>query len=108
MNKFGKMYVKTVPIKANGDAFSIRLMVEHPMESGYRHDRRGKIIPRNIIKNLRCDFNGETIFAVELSSAVSRNPMFQFLLRPGGKGVLTCLFIDEFGNEKSKLVSFVD
>ena len=108
MNKFGKIYVKIVPTEANRDAFSISVMVEHPMESGYRHDGRGKIIPRNIVKNLRCDFNGETIFAVELSSAVSKNPMFQFPLRPRKKGVLSCLFIDEFGNEKSKLVSFID
>ena len=34
MNKFGKIYVKIVPTKANRDAFSITVMVEHPMESG--------------------------------------------------------------------------
>ena len=108
MNKFGKIYIKKIPLEEKLEGFLIKVMVEHPMESGYRHDKNGKIIPRNIIEKLRCYFNGDIIFNVDLSPAVSRNPMFQFSLMSKKRGILNCLFVDQYGNKKSKSLVFVD
>ena len=41
----------TVPQSApRGKPFEVRIIVRHPMETGYRTDESGKSIPRNVIR----------------------------------------------------------
>ena len=61
-----------------GEVIEIRATIGHPMETGYRPDDSGNILPRDIIKKFSCRYNGELIFSAELFSAVAANPYLAF------------------------------
>ena len=71
--------VVTMPKTAKkGEVFSIRAIVQHDMESGFRHTETGQRIPRDIIRDFRCTYNGVEVFRVELHPAMGANPLIVF------------------------------
>ena len=69
-----------------GDIADVRVLMNHPMETGQRKDADGKIIPLHFIQNVTVKVNGKTVMEGEISQAVSRNPVFSFRLKGGAKG----------------------
>jgi sulfur-oxidizing protein SoxZ len=68
-----------VPPKAKrGQTIEIKTLISHIMETGYRHDNMGKPIPRDIITQLICSYNGEEIFRADLYPAIAANPFVTF------------------------------
>jgi sulfur-oxidizing protein SoxZ len=68
-----------VPPKAKrGQTIEIKTLISHIMETGYRHDNMGKPIPRDIITQLTCSYNGQEIFRADLYPAISANPFVTF------------------------------
>jgi sulfur-oxidizing protein SoxZ len=68
-----------VPAKAKkGETIAIKTLISHEMEPGYRHDNVGKVIPRNIITQFVCTYNGQEIFRAELFPAIAANPFLSF------------------------------
>ena len=68
-----------VPAKAKkGEIIAIKTLISHEMETGYRHDNMGKPIPRDIITQLTCSYNGEEIFRADLYPAIAANPFVTF------------------------------
>jgi sulfur-oxidizing protein SoxZ len=57
---------------------TIRALISHVMENGQRRDSSGEIIPRRIINRFTCEFEGETVFACDLDTAIAANPYFEF------------------------------
>jgi sulfur-oxidizing protein SoxZ len=68
-----------VPQKAKkGEIITIKTLISHEMETGYRHDNVGKAIPRNIITQFVCTYNGLEVFRAELFPAIAANPFLTF------------------------------
>ena len=68
-----------VPPKAKkGEVIAIKTLIQHEMETGYRHDNMGKSIPRGIISLFVCTYNGQEIFRAELFPAIAANPFLAF------------------------------
>ena len=68
-----------VPAKAKrGEIIEIKTLISHSMESGYRVGTNGTMIPRDIIRQFVCTYNGEEVFRAELSPAVAANPFLSF------------------------------
>ncbi|MEA3024343.1 MAG: sulfur-oxidizing protein SoxZ [Alphaproteobacteria bacterium] len=68
-----------VPPKAKrGQVIEIKTLISHIMETGYRHDNMGKPIPRDIITQLTCSYNGQEIFRADLYPAIAANPFVTF------------------------------
>jgi sulfur-oxidizing protein SoxZ len=68
-----------VPPKAKrGQAIEIKTLISHMMETGYRRDNVGKPIPRDIITQFTCSYNGEEIFRADLHPAIAANPFITF------------------------------
>jgi sulfur-oxidizing protein SoxZ len=68
-----------VPPKAKrGQTIEIKTLISHIMETGYRHDNMGKPIPRDIITQLTCSYNGQEIFRADLYPAIAANPFVTF------------------------------
>lgn len=61
-----------------GEVIEIRATIGHPMETGFRPDDSGKVLPRNIIKKFSCRYNDSLVFSAEMFSAVSANPYLAF------------------------------
>jgi sulfur-oxidizing protein SoxZ len=63
-----------VPKQAKaGEIITIKTLISHEMETGYRHDNVGELLPRNIITSFVCKYNGEEIFRADLFPAISAN-----------------------------------
>ena len=68
-----------VPAKAkHGEIIEIKTLISHPMESGYRVGANGTMIPRDIVRQFVCTYNGEDVFSAELSPAIAANPFISF------------------------------
>lgn len=64
-----------------GDTGDIRVLMNHPMETGQRKDGSGKIVPLHFIQNVEVKVNGRTMVEGQISQAVSRNPVFSFRVK---------------------------
>lgn len=64
-----------------GEAVEIRTIIGHPMETGFRHNAQGLLIPVRIAEWFRCHANGRQVFAAKLEPAISANPYFEFFLK---------------------------
>ena len=68
-----------IPQKAKrGEVITIRTLISHPMETGFRYSTTGAQIPRDIITTFVATYNGEEIFRAELFPAISANPFITF------------------------------
>ena len=64
-----------------GDTGEIRVLMNHPMETGLRKDGSGRIVPMHFIQNVDVKVNGRTVVEGQISQAVSRNPVFSFMVK---------------------------
>jgi sulfur-oxidizing protein SoxZ len=79
-----------VPAKSKrGDVIEIKTLISHTMETGFRPDPTGKPIPRDIITDFVCKYNGEEIFRAELFPAIGANPFISFFTVATASGTLT-------------------
>ena len=93
-----KPRVKVPKKAAKGDVITIKTLISHKMESGQRKDKQGKIIPRHIINNFKCSFNGNTVFSCDLDPAVSANPYLQFTAKVEESGEFKFTWLDDDGS----------
>lgn len=68
-----------------GEVVRIRAMIGHPMESGFRVDTMGKLVPRRIIRRFTCHAStgsgGDAlVFAADFHPAIAANPYVAFHL----------------------------
>ncbi|XHS77559.1 thiosulfate oxidation carrier complex protein SoxZ [Burkholderiaceae bacterium UC74_6] len=79
----------TLPASAAaGQVVELRCMIAHAMETGYRVDDAGKPVPRDILRRLRVEYLGSTVFEAELFPAVAANPLIAFCLKAERSGSL--------------------
>ena len=64
----------------------IKTLMSHIMETGYRHTATGEVIPRDIITNFSCRYNGVEIFRAELFPAFAANPFITFFTTASESG----------------------
>jgi sulfur-oxidizing protein SoxZ len=76
-----------VPKRAKrGDVIEIRALTSHIMETGYRRTAAGETIPRDIITNFTCRYNGREIFRADLFPAIAANPYLSFFTTANDSG----------------------
>ena len=81
-----------------GEAFEIKTLISHTMESGARKDSDGNTIPRSIINQFTCDFNGENVMSAALQGSISTNPYLQFEAVIQESGTFTFTWNDDDGS----------
>jgi len=71
--------VVNVPKTAKrGEIIEIRTLAGHEMETGFRRTQLGELVPRNIITQFACSYNGVEVFRAELHPAIAANPLITF------------------------------
>lgn len=69
----------TIPKSARrGEVIEIKTLAAHAMENGFRRTQTGELIPRNIITQFVCTYNGVEVFRAELYPAMAANPLIAF------------------------------
>jgi sulfur-oxidizing protein SoxZ len=94
--------IQVPPQPKKGEVMEVRVLVQHPMETGYRFDDEGKPIPRNTIRSLVCRYNGEEILKVDMSSGIAANPYLQFYTLAVASGEIAIDWIDDEGVKGSE------
>ena len=72
-----------------GEVVEVRLLMQHPMETGFRPDAGGRTVPRNILRRIEARFEGDLVFAADLFPAITANPYLAFSWRATKSGTLT-------------------
>ena len=81
----------------SGDVVKVRLLIQHPMETGYLQDMTGHLIPRNIIQWVSCVYDAQEVLRVETSSGIAANPFFEFYVRATVTGLMVVSWLDDNG-----------
>ena len=85
-----------------GQVIEVRIAVQHRMETGFRFDNFGKAIPKNVINNLVCTYNGVEVFRVEMGSGIAANPYLQFHALAEASGEFVFEWVDDAGDRGSE------
>jgi sulfur-oxidizing protein SoxZ len=80
-----------------GDVIRIAVLVQHPMETGYRLDADGKKVPKNVIRSLVCRYDGVEVFRAQLSPGIAANPFLEFPTIAVASGELEFTWVDDAG-----------
>lgn len=80
-----------------GDIITLKALVSHAMETGYRRDISGAVIPRLIIHTFTCRYDGAEIFRAELFPAMAANPLIAFTTIATRSGPLVFTWVDDAG-----------
>jgi sulfur-oxidizing protein SoxZ len=87
-----------VPRQARrGEVIEIKTLISHPMETGYRRDVQGQLLPRHIIQTFTCTYNGVEVFRADWHPAISANPYLAFYTVATESGRLRFEWIDDQG-----------
>ena len=87
-----------VPPKAKrGQVIEIKTLISHIMETGFRRTETGEPIPRDIITEFRCAYNGVEIFRADLHQAIAANPFITFFTVAKESGTLEFQWTDDHG-----------
>ena len=92
-----------VPPKAKkGEVIAIKTLISHEMETGYRHDNVGKSIPRDIISQFVCTYNGLEIFRADLFPAIAANPFISFFTVATESGAIALSWTGDDGHTQTE------
>jgi sulfur-oxidizing protein SoxZ len=72
--------------QAAGDKATVRVLMNHEMETGQRKDAAGKLIPAWYIQDVSAQLNGKTVMTAQWGPAVSKNPFLQFTIKGAKAG----------------------
>jgi sulfur-oxidizing protein SoxZ len=86
------------------EAFEVKILVRHPMETGFRLTDDGKRVPRNVIKQFVCRYNGADVFRAEPGSGIAANPLFVFFITARDSGELVFEWSDDAGGRWTERV----
>jgi sulfur-oxidizing protein SoxZ len=95
--------VVNVPKEAKrGEVIEIRTLAGHPMETGFRRTQLGEVIPRDIIRQFVCTYNGAEIFRADLHPAIAANPLLTFTTVATESGTLEFRWTGDNGYSASQ------
>jgi len=78
-----------------GDPVEVRIVIQHPMETGFRYDGLGRQTPRNVIHRFECRYGGVEVFRAEMGAGIAANPFLRFFVRARESGTIECRWVDQ-------------
>lgn len=88
---------------AVGDSIEIKTLVSHPMESGFRLDYGGEVIPRAIIETFEVRYLDEQVFTMQFGPGIAANPYVSFYLTAEQSGQIEFIWMEQ-GGEITEIV----
>jgi sulfur-oxidizing protein SoxZ len=87
-----------VPAQARrGEIIEIRTLVRHVMETGFSRTQLGELVPRNIITQFVCTYNGDEVFRADFHPAIAANPLLTFTTVATESGTLAFRWVGDNG-----------
>ncbi|HSW03001.1 thiosulfate oxidation carrier complex protein SoxZ [Aquabacterium sp.] len=88
-----------------GEVIELRVTLAHAMETGYRPDAQGQVLPRDIVTQFSCSFDGQPVFSAQLYPAIAANPYLAFSWRVAGSGTLSFSWEGDNGFRQTETVA---
>jgi sulfur-oxidizing protein SoxZ len=82
-----------------GEAFEVRAIVQHPMETGFRRDLQGQAIPVNIVDRMSATYGGREVFRAEFGTGIAANPFVTFYAVARESGPIEVQWSDDRGQQ---------
>lgn len=92
------------PTVRRGEPFEVRTTIAHPMETGYRPDENGRVLPRDTITRMQCLLDGVLVFSAELFPAMAANPHVAFRVQAERSGTLRITWEGDNGFAQTETV----
>ena len=89
--------LQIIPAKLPSHMTTVRLLIRHPMETGFRFDINGSAVTKNVIHTLTAYFEGQQVFKATLGSGISADPFLEFQVRTPQSGELLLQWQDDSG-----------
>ena len=81
-----------------GDKVEVKVLMAHEMETGFRKDDAGKVIPAHFIDRVSATCNGRTVLSAQWGPSVAKNPFLAFRFSGARKGdTVTVKWTDNLG-----------
>lgn len=91
--------VQVPPSVRKGEPFEVRLLVQHPMETGFRRDANGQTIPVHVVTRVAATYGGREVFRAELGTGIAANPYLSFFVMAQESGELAIDWVDDRGGK---------
>jgi sulfur-oxidizing protein SoxZ len=88
-----KLYLKLPEQVQRGDEVFVRAKIDHDMESGWRTTQEGNAVPKNLIREFICLYNGKEVFRAAFDAGMSPNPYIGFYIRASESGTIDCTWV---------------
>ncbi len=80
----------------------VKILITHPMETGFRRTLEGKVVPEHFIKEVACYHNDNLVLRSHWGVAVSKDPYLSFRINDGAVGdTIRVSWQDNRGAEES-------
>ena len=80
----------------------IKVLMNHEMETGFRKDAAGVVIPAWFITEVTAQLNGKTVMQAQWGPSVSKNPYVAIKVKGGQTGdKVTLTWIDTKGDTRT-------
>ena len=97
-----------VPERAKrGEVITIKTLISHTMETGFRYTSSGAHVPRDIITTFVARYDGAEIFRATLSPAIAANPYIAFTTIATASGPIELTWTGDNGFEAVERVEIV-
>ena len=87
------------PTARRGEAFQVRILIQHAMETGYRRDMDGRAIALNVVDSVVCRYAGREILRAQLGTGIAANPYIAFQAVADTSGEIEVEFRDDRGDQ---------
>ena len=88
--------------QAAGEKTTVRVLMNHEMETGLRKDGAGKVIPAWFIQEVSASHNGKPVLTAQWGPAIAKNPFLQFVVKGAKAGdKIAVTWVDNKGDKRT-------
>ena len=87
---------------SKGGVTEVKVLMNHPMETGLRKDASGALIPALFITEVTVKLNDKVVLQAQWGQSVAKNPYLGFKVKGGKPGdKVTISWVDTSGDTRS-------
>lgn len=92
-----------VQAKKEGDIIEVKVLMNHPMETGSRKDQKtNEIVPAHSIKEVTCEHGGKVVLNADWTAGISKNPYLSFKFKSNDGGSVKVTWKDNKGETETQ------
>ncbi len=97
MAMVGKIKIRVPQTILKGDVIPVKALITHPMETGQRKAKDGKLVPAYYIQDVDVFYGNDRVTHCDWTIAVSANPFITFYVKADKAAPLKIVYKDNKG-----------